>query len=391
MSIAFVHWTDPSGRLHLAGTLIEVGRVGLQRFEYHPDWVQAGGFELGEGLPVGRGPLLPPGGATEFGLFADAAPDAWGRRVLSRKLVPPPRTATAFLLAAADATRQGALRFSEDADGQNLLSDGGAVPKSTVHDLYREVRDFQADRATGGDFARLLRAGTSQGGFRPKAVVADEAGALWIAKFPSETDTYDVETSEAAALHIAREAGLDVPTFRHLRVDPDRAILLVKRFDRTEGGRVGYQSLRTAARLGPNDAIDYQTAARVSGSLCGTAGRHAVVAAAALNIAIHNIDDHSRNVGFTQRADGAWTPAPLFDVVPYPRVGVGTPLAWGTERTVGQLLELDWGVPAREVAAVVRRVNEQAARLYEVAHDVYGMDPEASEKAERVRSAAARG
>lgn len=387
MLTAEVHWTDAFGRMHRAGTLREIGAVGLRQFEYHPDWLDSHAFDLGEGLPVGRGPLLPPGGATEFGLFADAAPDAWGRRVLARKLTPPPRTPTARLLGAADATRQGALRFVTEPGG-SPVSDGGAAPLSTLEALRQEVRAFQAGNDGPGEFSKLLRAGTSQGGFRPKAVVVDDEGALWIAKFPSETDTFDVETCEAAALHIAREAGFAVPDFRHVRVDADRAILLVRRFDRIGAGRLGYQSLRTASRLGAFDDLDYTMAARVSGFLCGAAGLRAVASAAALNICVNNIDDHSRNTGFLQDQDGHWTPAPVFDIVPYPGIGTGTPLAPGSERSVGQLKDLDWGVPRAEVIEIVERVVNAAEMLYAVAVGTYGLDAEFAETAERRRVAA---
>ncbi len=384
MSTVEVFWTDALGDMHRAGTLHQIGTVGLQQFEYHPDWLTSHGFDLGEGLPVGRGPLLPPGGALEFGLFADAAPDAWGRRVLTRKLSPAPRTPTELLLGAADATRQGALRFVTE-PGQPPISDGGAAPMGTLGSLYQEVRDFQAGREPAGEFSKLLRVGTSQGGFRPKAVVIDESGALWIAKFPSETDTYDVETCEAAALHVARDAGLAVPAFRHVRIDQDRAMLLVRRFDRSGQGRLGYQSMRTAARSGAFDDLDHQTASRVSGYLCGVAGLRATVTAAALNIAVNNIDDHSRNTGLLQDDQGRWSPAPLFDVVPYPHAGSGTPLVAGSERSIEQLLDLDWGLPRPELTAWVDRVVAAASTLYTVAERAYGLDPEAARNAEAWR------
>lgn len=390
MSVSFVHWTDADGAVHRAGTLTTIG-PGLQRFTYDPAWLRGPGFALGEGLPVGNGPLLPPGGASEFGLFADAGPDGWGRRVLARKLTPAPRSGTDFLLAAADATRQGALRFSTDPDG-NLLSDGSAAPLTSLDALYEEVRAFQADPDSPGAFSRLLRAGTSQGGFRPKAAVIDADGALWIAKFPAETDTWDIETGEAAALAVAERAGLTTPDFRHVRVDADRAILLVKRFDRTRTGRLGYQSLRTAARLGPDDVLDYQLAASVSGFLAGSVGIRATLEAAALNIAVNNGDDHARNTGFLQDGRGQWAPAPVFDIVPFPGPTSGTPLAPGDpNRSLQRLRTLDWGVPRGTVDEVVDRVEEAAGHLYAIAVERFGLDPEAAERAERVRRTSASG
>ena len=390
MAPIYVHWTAPDGTTHLAGRLTNIGSAGLQRFSYEPTWLTGPGFALGEGLSAVSGSFLPPGGATEFGVFLDAAPDAWGRRVLSRKRTGHLRTGTDFLLAAADETRQGALRFALDEDGP-FLADGGPEPIARLHDLAREIIDFQEDKETPGGFARLLRAGTSQGGFRPKATVIDDDGALWMAKFPSETDTYDVETCEAAALHIAREARLTVPEFTHIRVDPDRAILLIKRFDRTAKGRLGYQSMRSASRLGANDALDYRTAAATAGYYSGSRGVEAIVGLAALNIAVNNIDDHSRNAGFIQDAMGQWQPAPLFDIVPYPRQGEGTPLSPSTpDRSVDAMLDLNWGISPKTVEETVHRVATAATQLYAVAIQHYGMDPEAAENAERYRPVAAR-
>lgn len=382
-----VHWTDRDGTIRLTGQLDTIGPIGLQRFIYDPGWMSTG-FSLGEGLPLQPGALAPPGGATEFGLFTDAGPDAWGRRVIARKASPPPRTSTEFVVAAADQTRQGALRFSATPDGP-MLSDGGPEPLASLEELHQEVWRFQhGDR--DGSIARILHAGTSQGGFRPKVVVIDDSGHLWIAKFPAETDTYDVETCEAAALHVARDAGLAVPEFRHIRVNPDRAILLVKRFDRTEFGRIGYQSMRTAMRLGIDEIADYQTMATVAGHLAGTPGRLAIVGAAALNIVVNNIDDHPRNFGFLQTASGAWEPSPMFDVVPYAHPGgVGTPLTPRGGRSIEELLDLDWGVPRASVEKLVKTVAMSASRVYEVATMTYGLDPEGAANSEPDRAAAA--
>jgi len=380
----YVHWTTSDGTTHLAGRLDEIPPIGLQRFTYDNSWLTGPGFSLGEGLPLEAGPLSPPGGATNFGLFLDAGPDAWGRRVITRKARPTPSSTTGFILAAADETRQGALRFSDQPDGP-FLSEGGPEALESLDDLFREVRQFQQDENAPGQFARLLRAGTSQGGFRPKAVVKAQDGALWIAKFPSETDTYDVETCEAAALDVARQAGLHVPEFQHLRVNDWQAILLVKRFDRTDGGRLGFQSMRTATRVGSDGYADYQMMAATAGYLCGAEGRRAILGAATLNIVVNNTDDHARNFGFLQDANGQWAPSPLFDVVPSPRQSDGTPLQSGMPgRSLEQLLDLDWGVP--KAASFVGHIADVAAQVYRFAVDTYGLDGEAADTAEKYRS-----
>ncbi|KQV37691.1 hypothetical protein ASC96_25785 [Rhizobium sp. Root1204] len=53
-----------------------------------------------------------------------------------------------------------------------------------------------------------LRPGSSLGGARPKASVIDQHGHLSIAKFPKETDEYNIETWEEIALRLAEKAGI---------------------------------------------------------------------------------------------------------------------------------------------------------------------------------------
>lgn len=380
-----VHWTFPDASTRLVGRLATFGQADFQRFTYDRSWLAGPKFPIGEDLPLGTGAVAPPGGATEFGTFLDAAPDLWGRRVLTASIQPTPRTGTDFLLRVSDLTRQGALRFA-GSDGNFVAPGGVPEPVTAIDELLHEVELFQSGAPEAdGHIIRLLRAGSSQGGARPKAAVVDDEGTLWIAKFPSEEDAYDVETAEAAALEAARQAGLPVPRFRHIRVNADRAILLVARFDRNpDGGRLGYQSMRTAMRLGDNEPYDYQQMAATAGYLSGDGGRRAVVAAAALNIAVNNIDDHSRNIGFLNGGNGRWQVAPLFDVVPRPLHGsMPTPLKLGSERSLAQLLDLDWGLPRIEVDEIVDRVARRAALVYRIARDQFGMDPEAAHNGEQ--------
>ena len=86
-----------------------------------------------------------------------------------------------------------------------------------------------------------------------------------------------------------------------------------------------------------------------------------------------------------------WSPAPVFDVVPYNQDQDGAPFAEGErQRSLEQLLDLDWGVPGREVAQIAAVVTAAAERVYEVAVKEYGLDAEAAANAERVRARAQR-
>ncbi len=85
----------------------------------------------------------------------------------------------------------------------------------TLDILINSAMDYDAGLPVDNERLQVLfSCGSSPGGARPKALVKDKAGGLCIAKFPKLTDRYNVESIEAATLHLAGEAGLLVPEFR---------------------------------------------------------------------------------------------------------------------------------------------------------------------------------
>jgi serine/threonine-protein kinase HipA len=78
----------------------------------------------------------------------------------------------------------------------------------------------------------LFKVGSSPGGARPKVLIRNSDGILWIAKFPSSRDTLSMVTIEAATMNIAKSAGLDVPETRMITCGK-RQVLLLRRFDVT--------------------------------------------------------------------------------------------------------------------------------------------------------------
>jgi serine/threonine-protein kinase HipA len=77
---------------------------------------------------------------------------------------------------------------------------------------------------------RLLTAGSSLGGARPKAATVVE-GQPWIAKFPANDDICPMCRVELAAMRLARRCGLDVPNLGCHQV-LGRDINMIDRFDR---------------------------------------------------------------------------------------------------------------------------------------------------------------
>lgn len=177
-----------------------------------------------------RGQLLYPVNALpEFGGLRDAAPDAWGRRVIeARRNVPANTLTEADYLLEAGGDRVGAL------DVREALDTPARPSASDLHSLgylLQAAEAVEAGEPVPAQLMDLLGAGPSAGGARPKATVRDDEGGLWLAKFPARNDAFDVARAETCTLELARHCGLTVPEVRHCDIG-NRSVMLIRRFDR---------------------------------------------------------------------------------------------------------------------------------------------------------------
>lgn len=290
-------------------------------------------YALDPALPMVTGTLEAPAGRATFGAFADCSPDYWGRMLMRRAgqarataagTDPRPIGELDVLLGVRDDLRQGALRFTRGERGPFVAAEDSGVP--VLADLPALLDS--AERAGRGeadydDLQRLVPAGSSIGGWRPKVHFLDAAGRAAIAKFPKpDSDTWNVMAWEKVALDLARDAGVRVCDSRLIRVG-DRHVLIVSRFDRRDGARTGYASARTMLQAGTSDRRSYLEIAAVIEE------RSAAVAAdlrelwrrIAFSVLISNIDDHLRNHGFLRQRAGSWRLSPAFDINPDARPG----------------------------------------------------------------------
>lgn len=170
--------------------------------------------------------------------------------------------------------------------------------------------------------SQLEHPGTSLGGARPKANVVDETGTLWVAKFPSRNDLYDVALWEHFCHVLARNAGINAAETNLLIVDGGCHALLSKRFDRTiEGRRIHFASAMTMTGLvdGDNyetghgylDIVDFI----LSNCINVDENLEELYRRVAFNICVGNSDDHFRNHGFLLTKKG-WILAPAYDINP---------------------------------------------------------------------------
>ncbi len=173
----------------------------------------------------GRQYPVPP--RTKFGVFDDSSPDRWGRLLMDRRFERDKRAGllpadarlyeSDYLLGVHDQYRVGALRYRLEDEGDFLDNriHIAAPPFTEIRALEQASRALEQDpdnlAAQGQDWLRMLIApGGSLGGARPKASVVDDAGRLYIAKFPSTRDTYDVGGWEMVVNALADACGLQV-------------------------------------------------------------------------------------------------------------------------------------------------------------------------------------
>ncbi|HEV3157097.1 MAG TPA: type II toxin-antitoxin system HipA family toxin [Candidatus Baltobacteraceae bacterium] len=318
--------------LKRVGTLYRHARRGAEStsFEYHPDWLDDPEcFSLDPALTLNRGAFAPSGGMPMFGSIGDSAPDTWGRQLMQRaerrlanREGRPVRTLMEadYLLGVSDVARLGGLRFRRVGETEFQAPTTTGVPGLIeLGRLLTVTERILRDEETEDDLQIIFAPGSSLGGARPKASVMDQHGRLSIAKFPKETDDYQIELWEAVALRLAARAGIRTPDNELIRV-AGKPVLLSRRFDRDAGTRIPFLSalsmmgLRDGSRGSYLELVDALT----QHGAHAVADAHELYRRMVFNVLISNVDDHLRNHGFLWTSRDGWTLSPAYDLNPTP-------------------------------------------------------------------------
>ena len=280
-------------------------------------------------LPLKAGVLFLPEGLNMPGCIRDAAPDAWGRRVIINKKLglKGAGTDTAELdeltyLLESGSDRIGALDFQR--------SPTEYVPRFANNVSMEELIE-SAERVEKGvpltkKLDQALFHGSSIGGARPKALIEDQ-GKKYIAKFSSSADLHSVVKAEFVAMRLAALAGLNVAPVK-LTKAANKDVLLIERFDRKHKAQGWSRKAMVSALtlLGLDDMMaryaSYETLTEII--------RHRftdpketleeVFSRLVFNILCGNTDDHARNhAAFWNGKTLTLTPA--YDVCPQGRTG----------------------------------------------------------------------
>ena len=300
------------------------GRRQHSRFEYDEAWLAAENrFALAPGLPLREGSHFSSGKDDKRsalpGSFGDAAPDSWGRALMTKALGGG-LSEFDYLVLSDDRTRQGALRFlGEDMEPLSDLTP--PIPRLVeLERLCTLAQRFEQDPGGAEEEARdLAGVAGSLGGARPKASVEDD-GCLWIAKFTSAQDTKPVERAEVATLKLAHMCGLRVAKARLELRDSDSPIALIRRFDRRGDSRIPYISARTALDWHGEDGGFYTDIADVIRQISSKPFEdlHELWRRIVFTILVSNKDDHLKNHGFIYAGGDRWRLSPAFDINPSP-------------------------------------------------------------------------
>ncbi|MDR2149073.1 MAG: HipA domain-containing protein [Tannerella sp.] len=316
-------------------------------FEYDKNWLKSSfAQKIDPDLELFAGYQYVKEGKSNFGVFLDSSPDRWGRVLMERretilaKLESRPRKnlmESDFLLGVFDEHRTGALRFKteENGDFQNYNEDFTTPPFTSIRELEQASYNLENELITDDSevlkwLNMLLAPGSSLGGARPKASVADTNGNLYIAKFPSKNDTFDVGAWEMIVNELARKAGINAAQATARKFYGNHHTFLTKRFDRENTDRIHFASAMTL--LGYNDGASFQENVSyleivefiIRNGSDVNADLEELFRRIVFSVCVKNTDDHLRNHGFLLVKNG-WTLSPAFDINPNPK-GTGLKL-----------------------------------------------------------------
>ena len=280
-------------------------------------------------LPLKAGVLPLHEGLTMPGCIRDAAPDAWGRRVIINKKL----------------GRRGASTDTGELDELTYLLESGSdrigaldfqcspteyIPRSvnnvSMEELIESVERVEKGVPLTPELDQALFHGSSVGGARPKALIQDQ-GKKYVAKFSSSTDLYSVVKAEFIAMRLASLSGLNVAPVKRIKA-ANKDVLLIERFDRKQKNQGWSRKAMVSALtlLGLDDMMaryaSYETFAEIIRHRFTDpkATLEEVFSRLVFNILCGNTDDHARNhAAFWNGKELTLTPA--YDICPQGRTG----------------------------------------------------------------------
>lgn len=319
---------DPAEPRYVGALKLVAAGKGVS-LRYGQAWL-ASGFALSEDLPLVDVEHMPLGrlagdAQRAVGAVDDARPDRWGEKVI-RFLDKPARLSLMEYLYYAGDERFGALGVSTSPHTYSPRA-GSPLPRlGQAQQLSEVVAKIEAAEPISALEAKIVRAGGSLGGAKPKALIEID-GEQWVIKF-FNGEPIDTPLVEHASMTLAARAGITVATTRVIRLEGQHA-LAVRRFDRAASRRIHSISAGTAIRAatasGAEPELGYPELARILrrvGVVENDINRQdarELFRRMVFNILIDNTDDHEKNHSLLVVSPfdhGRMTLAPAYDVLP---------------------------------------------------------------------------
>lgn len=253
------------------------------------------------------------------GVFTDAGPDAWGRKVIAALTG---ETSDLSLLVHGNGHGAGGLVFSPSLNQRPRQH--ARIEVNSLNDLEQALEKITSGhiQELTEEERQLLGQGSSIGGARPKAAILYQ-GAEHIAKFNRPNDLFNHALVEHATMTLARATGIDVAE-SHIEKINGEWVYLTQRFDRLNGNAhyISVASLFNKTRLNPADYASnysYMGIAQIIGRICDDVAdqRHELYRRMIFNLLMHNTDDHGKNHGFLMTSPGQFKLTPAFDLLPH--------------------------------------------------------------------------
>jgi serine/threonine-protein kinase HipA len=280
-------------------------------------------------LPLRDGVLPLPGDLEMPNCIRDAAPDAWGRRVIINKQfgLKGRDADTGSLdeltyLLESGSDRIGALDFQR--------SPTKFVPRvpnnASLEELLKSAERVEQGVPLTAELDQALFHGSSIGGARPKALIEDR-GTKYIAKFSSSSDLYSVVKAEYVAMRLASIAGLEAAAVKLVKA-AGKDVLLIERFDRIalDSGWARKSMVSALTMFGLREMTaryaSYEDLAEIIRHRFTQPGEtlKELYGRLVFNILCGNTDDHARNhAAFWNGQELTLTPA--YDICPQGRTG----------------------------------------------------------------------
>ncbi len=282
-------------------------------------------------LPLQRGILPLFNGLKIPNCIRDAAPDAWGRRVILNKLT---GTKTQYpdthviheltYLLESGSDRIGAMDFQH--------SPTNYIPRlteqATLEELMQSAQRIEAGLPLSPELDQALLHGSSIGGARPKALIYHcDQNKKYIAKFSSTSDSYPVIKGEFIAMRLAALVGLHVANVT-LHKSLNKDVLVIERFDRvlTKKGWTRRAMISSLTLFGLDEMMARYASYEEFSEIIRKKFKNPkktlkeLFCRLVFNVLCGNTDDHARNhAAFYENKQLTLTPA--YDICPQPRSG----------------------------------------------------------------------